>query len=42
MTAIDTAALQPATLDLDRIREDFPILGLRVNEKPLVFLDNAE
>jgi len=28
-------------LDLDRIRADFPILKLKVNGKPLVFLDNA-
>jgi len=27
--------------DVDRIREDFPILRLKVNGKPLVFLDNA-
>ncbi len=28
-------------LDVERIREDFPILRTRVNGKPLVFLDNA-
>lgn len=27
--------------DVDRIRADFPILGLRVNDRPLVYLDNA-
>jgi cysteine desulfurase/selenocysteine lyase len=27
--------------DVDRIRADFPILDLKVNGKPLVFLDNA-
>ncbi len=27
--------------DVERIRQDFPILALRVNGKPLVFLDNA-
>ena len=27
--------------DVERIREDFPILHTRVNGKPLVFLDNA-
>jgi len=27
--------------DVQRIRADFPILGLQVNGKPLVFLDNA-
>ena len=43
MTAIPTAVMQqsPATLDVERIRRDFPILKLRVNGKPLVFLDNA-
>lgn len=30
-----------AELDVDRIRRDFPILTLRVHDKPLVFLDNA-
>jgi len=28
-------------LDVERVRADFPILGLKVNGKPLVFLDNA-
>ena len=28
-------------LDVERIRADFPILRLKVNGKPLVFLDNA-
>ncbi len=28
-------------LDVERIRADFPILALKVNERPLVFLDNA-
>ncbi|MGQ0751153.1 MAG: SufS family cysteine desulfurase [Betaproteobacteria bacterium] len=32
--------LQPA-LDVARIRRDFPILDLKINGKPLVFLDNA-
>ena len=43
MTAIPTAVMQqsPAALDVERIRRDFPILKLRVNGKPLVFLDNA-
>jgi cysteine desulfurase/selenocysteine lyase len=27
--------------DVERVREDFPILRLKVNDKPLVFLDNA-
>ena len=38
MTA--TAALTPA-LDVERLREDFPILSQLVRGKPLVYLDNA-
>ncbi len=30
-----------AVLDIERIRADFPILKLEVNNKPLVYLDNA-
>jgi cysteine desulfurase/selenocysteine lyase len=43
MTAINSAVMQAvtATLDVARIRADFPILKRRVNDKPLVFLDNA-
>jgi cysteine desulfurase/selenocysteine lyase len=41
MTARDPAVLQSAPLDVERIRADFPILALTVNDKPLVFLDNA-
>jgi cysteine desulfurase / selenocysteine lyase len=42
----DTAAAvadpaAPAPLDAERIRRDFPILGERINGKPLVYLDNA-
>lgn len=29
------------TLDIDRIRGDFPILGTQANGRPLVYLDNA-
>jgi len=32
---------QDGTFDVERIREDFPILRLTVNGKPLVYLDNA-
>jgi cysteine desulfurase/selenocysteine lyase len=31
----------PATLNVDRIREDFPILQEKVHGKPLIYLDNA-
>jgi cysteine desulfurase/selenocysteine lyase len=30
-----------AALDIERLRRDFPILDLKVNGKPLIFLDNA-
>ena len=33
--------LNEHTFDVERVRADFPILGTRVNGKPLVFLDNA-
>ena len=32
---------QHTDLDVERIREDFPILQRRFNDKPLVYLDNA-
>lgn len=32
---------RPVTWDVERIREDFPVLLQRVNGKPLVYLDNA-
>jgi cysteine desulfurase / selenocysteine lyase len=38
------AAMKPSRdvgLDVERLRADFPILRLRVNGKPLVFLDSA-
>lgn len=31
----------PASLDVERLRRDFPILSLRVRNKPLVYLDNG-
>ncbi|HVY04722.1 MAG TPA: cysteine desulfurase [Burkholderiales bacterium] len=34
-------ALKPAALDVERLRADFPILDLKVNGKPLAYLDNA-
>ncbi len=36
-----TRSLPSAALDVERIRRDFPILDLKVNGKPLVYLDNA-
>jgi len=41
MNAIQTVRKPAAALDLARIRAEFPILGLRVEGKPLVYLDNA-
>ena len=38
MTATATAT---PTLDVERLRQDFPILAQRVRGKPLVYLDNA-
>ncbi|HEY6430929.1 MAG TPA: cysteine desulfurase [Acetobacteraceae bacterium] len=35
------ALLDPALLDVDRVRRDFPILTQTVRGKPLVFLDSA-
>jgi cysteine desulfurase/selenocysteine lyase len=35
------AARREDALDVERVRADFPILRLRVNGRPLVFLDNA-
>jgi cysteine desulfurase/selenocysteine lyase len=34
-------AVKNGAYDLDRIRADFPILGMQVYGKPLVYLDNA-
>ncbi|HVY59631.1 MAG TPA: cysteine desulfurase [Xanthobacteraceae bacterium] len=34
-------AIKNGAYDVDRIREDFPILGMQVYDKPLVYLDNA-
>jgi cysteine desulfurase/selenocysteine lyase len=34
-------ASTPSTLDIRRLRRDFPILARRVHGKPLVYLDNA-
>jgi cysteine desulfurase/selenocysteine lyase len=44
MTAAITPSTHPgssAPLDVERLREDFPILAHRVRGKPLVYLDNA-
>jgi cysteine desulfurase/selenocysteine lyase len=41
VTHAATKAPRHAGLDVERLRADFPILRLRVNGKPLVFLDSA-
>jgi cysteine desulfurase / selenocysteine lyase len=42
MTALATKIKhQKRPFDVARVREDFPILSTRVNDKPLVYLDNA-
>lgn len=40
-TTASPVLTRTASFDVERIRRDFPILTLRVNDKPLVFLDNA-
>src|SRR2546426_4146744 len=37
----NTLTINPPAVDVQRIREDFPILRQRVHGKPLVYLDNA-
>jgi cysteine desulfurase/selenocysteine lyase len=42
MNAVQTAINPPAAaFDVERIRADFPILQLKIDGKPLVYLDNA-
>jgi cysteine desulfurase/selenocysteine lyase len=41
MTAVSSKVMQAGALDVESARADFPILKLKVNGKPLVFLDNA-
>ncbi len=41
MNMMAPTARNSATLDVDRIRAEFPILSQRVHGKPLVFLDSA-
>ena len=33
--------MKTMTLDVQRLRQDFPILGIKVHGKPLIYLDNA-
>jgi len=41
MTSVPATQKAPNLLDIDKIRNDFPILHQEVNGKPLAFLDNA-
>jgi stress-induced morphogen len=43
MNAIQPAVNHPSVsaFDVERIRADFPILQLKIDGKPLVYLDNA-
>ena len=34
-------AVNNGTYDVARVREDFPILAMKVHGKPLIYLDNA-
>jgi cysteine desulfurase/selenocysteine lyase len=38
---MNAPTFKSSPLDVERIRQDFPILKLQVNDKPLVYLDNA-
>ncbi len=40
-TDIDQTGIIKRSFDVSKIREDFPILRQMVNEKPLIYLDNA-
>jgi cysteine desulfurase/selenocysteine lyase len=41
MNRAAAASMPRAIFDVERIRQDFPILRERVHDKPLVYLDNA-
>ena len=36
-----TAVKEMSSFDVNKIREDFPVLSQEVNGKPLVYLDNG-
>ncbi len=39
--SMENTVVSPTQLDIDKVRQDFPILHQEVNGKPLVYLDNA-
>ncbi len=41
VNVLTPAVRQTAISGMERLRADFPILGIRVEDKPLVYLDNA-
>ena len=41
MSTSTAKAADPLTIDVERVRGDFPILSREVHGKPLVYLDNA-
>ena len=41
MSLSGAVAVAPPSFDVERIRQDFPILARRIREHPLVYLDNA-
>ena len=41
MALIDTQPESADTLDVAKIKRDFPLLDIEVNGKPLVYLDSA-
>ena len=40
-TKATVSTISSSGFDVERIRRDFPILGLRIGDNPLVYLDNA-
>ena len=42
MSGVNTASsIKTSSLDVEKIRQDFPVLHQEVNGKPLAYLDNA-
>ena len=41
MSAVERAIKEMSSFDVNKIREDFPVLAQTVNGKPLVYLDNG-
>ena len=41
MNSVNNDIIQSIPFDVDKIRAQFPILNIQVNNKPLVYLDNG-